>query len=272
MRRAGRVLLVLAAVLVVLMGALWALQRKLIYQPDTARPPAAASVIPGAQDIELTTSDGLELEAWLLPPPGGTDRELAVLFAPGNGGNRAGRSGLGALIAQRGFTVLLLDYRGYGGNPGSPSEEGVALDARAGVKALRDRGFTPQQMIYVGESLGTGVVAELQTEIPPAGVVLRSPFTAFADVASEHFPWVPVRMLLRDEYPVSQNLAKTDVPVTVIYGDRDTIVPTALSKQVAADAPNLVEELEVRGNHNDSVMYGPQVADAVARLADEVAP
>ncbi len=114
------------------------------------------------------------------------------------------------------------------------------------------------------------MVAALQAERPPAGVVLRSPFTTLADVGSHHYPWLPVRTLLSDRYPVVEHLASSDVPVTVIYGDRDSVVPTRLSAQVADQVPKLAERLVLPGaDHNDAVMFGDQVADAVARLADQ---
>lgn len=260
---------------VLLVGALWAFQRKIIYQPDTSAPPPAHLVLPGAQDVTLHTDDGVQLQAWLVPAGAGADTYVdtgyAVLYAPGNGGNRQGRASIAALLADRGLTVLLLDYRGYGGNPGSPSESTNTLDLLAGVQALADAGFGLQRVVYFGESIGGGVVANAQVQQPPAGIVLRSPFTDLADVASRVLPWLPVRWLLKDTYPVVERLSQSDVPITVIYGDDDSIVPTALSKQVATAVPNLFEELEVDGDHNDEVMFGPQVADAVARLVADLA-
>ena len=100
--------------------------------------------------------------------PRGT-RRMAVLVAPGNGGNRAGRAGLAEELSRRGLAVLLMDYRGYGGNPGSPSEEGLAADAVAAIEALAELGYPPERTIYFGESLGSGVVAALQARRPPAG-------------------------------------------------------------------------------------------------------
>ncbi len=102
---------------------------------------------------------------------------MAVLVAPGNAGNREGRAGLAEELSRRGLAVLLMDYRGYGGNPGSPSEDGLAADADAAAEALKELGYPAQRTIYFGESLGTGVVAALQSRHPPAGMVLRSPFT-----------------------------------------------------------------------------------------------
>jgi len=269
--RRVRVLLLLVVVVGMVVGAMWALQRRLIYFPDATNVPPAGEVVGGARDITLHTEDGLELDAWFVPADADPDLRMAVLLAPGNGGNRLGRADFAEELSRRGLAVLLLEYRGYGGNPGSPSEEGLVADARAGAGALEALGFPPERTIYFGESLGTGVVAALQAKRPPAGLVLRSPFTDLAEVGSHHYPWLPVRLLLRDRFPVLEHLKRSDVPVTVVYGDRDAVVPSRLSAQVAAEAPTLVEEVVLPGaDHNDAVMFGPPVADAVARLAKKV--
>jgi pimeloyl-ACP methyl ester carboxylesterase len=196
---------------------------------------------------------------------------MAVLVAPGNGGNRADRAGLAEELRRRGLAVLLMDYRGYGGNPGSPTEQGLASDAMAAVDALEGLGYPPERIIYFGESLGSGVVAALQLRRPPAGLVLRSPFTELADVGARHYPWLPVRLLLRDRFPVTDYLGGSEVPVIVIYGDIDQVVPTELSARVADEAPVLVERVVIAGaDHNDTVMFGPRVARAVAHLAAKV--
>lgn len=263
----GLVLLVGVAV-----GMLTALQRQLIYFPDSTTVPPAGEVIRGARDLTLHTSDGLALGAWFVPASPASDTHLAVLVAPGNGGSRSGRAGLATELSRRGLSVLLMDYRGYGGNPGSPSEDGLARDAMAAALALEELGYPAERTIYFGESLGAGVVAALQARRPPAGVVLRSPFTELADVAAHHYPWLPVRQLLKDTFPVTSLLSVSEVPVTVIYGDRDSVVPTELSARVADEAGSLVERVVIRGaDHNDEVMFGPVVADAVAGLATTVA-
>jgi fermentation-respiration switch protein FrsA (DUF1100 family) len=247
--------------------ALWALQRQLIFFPDTMAVPPAAQVIDGAQDVTLSTADGLELDAWFVPAAptaGQEDRGLAVLLAPGNGGNRLGRAPLAERLSERGFAVLLMDYRGYGGNPGSPSEQGIVLDADAAVVALTGLGYPPARTVYLGESLGTGVVAALARRAPPAAMVLRSPFTDLADVGSHHYPWLPVRLLLTDRFDVVENVRKTDVPVVVVYGDEDSVVPARLSAAVADAAPRLVAEVVLEGvDHNDPVMFGEPVVEAV---------
>lgn len=249
----------------------WALQRQLIYFPDARPVPAAADVIAGARDVTLYTTDGLELGAWFVPSAGAADTGMAVLVAPGNGGSRTARAEFAEELSRRGLGVLLMDYRGYGENPGRPSEDGLAADADAATQALKELGYPPHRTLYFGESLGSAVVAALQTRHPPAGIVLRSPFTELADVGAHHYPWLPVRALLRDRFRVVEHLAASDVPVTVIYGDHDSVVPPGLSASVADHAPSLAERVVMAdADHNDPVMYGPQVASAVVRLADSV--
>src|SRR5688572_6770982 len=237
--RRGLFAVVLLAGTVVAM--LWTLQRQLIYFPDPTPVPPAADVIAGARDVTLHTADGLELGAWFVPATGPVDTGMAVLVAPGNGGNRAGRAVLAQELSRRGLAVLLMDYRGYGGNPGNPSEDGLAADADAAAEALVELGYPARRTLYFGESLGTGVVAALQARRPPAGMVLRSPFTELADVGAHHYPWLPVRIFLRDRFEVTSRLSGSAVPVTVIYGDRDSVIPSALSAKVADEATTLVE-------------------------------
>ena len=159
-------LFVLAALLA-LLALLWALQRRLIYLPFPAAMPPAATLLAGAREVTLQTVDGIELGAWFLPAGG-----MSVLVAPGNAGNRSLRAPLAAALARHGLGVLLFDYRGYGGNRGRPTEAGLARDVRAALRFLAaDAGLPRERLLYYGESLGAGVVAELATEYPPG----RSP-------------------------------------------------------------------------------------------------
>src|SRR3954471_19575367 len=260
------VVVVLLAVLVT--GALWALQRRLVYFPDAGPAAPAAAVLPGAREVELHTADGLALAAWFLPAA--DPAAPAVLVANGNGGNRSLRAPLAAALRQAGLAVLLFDYRGYAGNPGSPSEAGLALDVRAARSFLvDDAGVPAARLLYLGESLGAAVVTELATEHPPAGLVLRSPFIDLAAVGAVHYPFLPVRALLRDRYPVAERIATIRVPTTVVLGDADSIVPPAQSRAVAAAAAGLHRLVEVPGAvHNDRVLLdGDALVDAVVELA-----
>ncbi len=260
----------LTATLVV--AALWMFQRRLIYLPDRASVPPAASVLADGVDAVLRTDDGLTLQAWYLPPPA-VACAAVFLVAPGNAGNRLGRTGLARALAGAGFGVLLMEYRGYGGNPGSPSETGLAADARAALRYLTDQaGVTTGRIVYFGESLGAAVVTALAADHPPAALVLRSPFMDLAAAATEHYPFLPVRLLLRDRFPVAELVGSQSVPLTVIYGTSDSVVPATQSVDVAAAAGGPVETFAVQGaDHNDpALVAGPQVTDAARRAAAHV--
>ncbi|WP_433021934.1 alpha/beta hydrolase [Kribbella sp. CA-294648] len=268
-----KVAVVAAAVVLLILALIWGLQRHLIYLPDTTTAGSAALALPGAQDVVLEADDGVRLGVWLVPA-GEPDRGIAVLVANGNAGNRAGRAPLARALAAEGLTVLLFDYRGYGGNEGGPSERGFARDVRAAQQYLtRETGLPPNRILYFGESLGAAVVTELATEIPPGGLVLRSPFVDLASVGRVHYPFLPVRQLLRDHYPLAEQLASVKVPVVVIYGADDSIVPPEQSRRVADAAPMLHKQVEIpAADHNDAVLvHGPAVVAAVAELAGQVA-
>lgn len=269
MLRAALVLVVVLFVLVVaLLTTVWLLQRRLIYFPDTAVAPAG-SALPGAQEITLRTEDGLALDAWHVAPTG-ADRGITVLVMPGNAGSRAARAPLARRLAAKGFTVLLLDYRGYGGNQGRPTENGLITDARAARAYLLNRGVPAQHLIYFGESLGAAVATRLAAEQPhPGGLLLRSPFTSLADVGSWHYPLLPVRLLLRDRFPVTKLIGQVRVPTVVVYGSADTVVPPEQSTAVASAAGGPVRVLEVVGaDHNDAALVeGNEVITAVLDLA-----
>jgi pimeloyl-ACP methyl ester carboxylesterase len=264
---------VVLVLLVVVLAVLWSVQRRLIYFPSRAAPLAVA----GAHDVALDTSDGLRLSAWLVPAAATpaaapADQPVAVLVTPGNAGNRADRLPLAAALADAGLTVLLLDYRGYGGNPGSPSEEGLARDARAGWNYLTGHGFPPGRIVLFGESLGAAVAVRLAAEVagpPPRGLVLRSPFASLTAVGREHYPFLPVGALLRDRYEVAEQIGRVRVPTIVVYGTADTVVPPAQSRTVARVAANLADVVTVDGaDHNDPVLgAGRATVDAVVRLA-----
>ncbi|GID94707.1 alpha/beta hydrolase [Amorphoplanes digitatis] len=268
-----RLTLVTLVLLALLIAALWVLQRRLIYLPDRASPPPASQVLSGARDVTLHTADGLRLTAWLIAPsPGIPDQQTAVLVAPGNAGHRQARAPLAAALSARGLTVLLVDYRGYGGNPGDPSEQGLAHDIRAARTYLVEQaGIRPERLLYYGESLGAAVVTALAAEHPPAGLILRSPFTDLPAAGQEHYPFLPVRLLARDHFPVTDLIRQITAPTLVIYGTADTIVPPAQSLTVAQEAAGRVRVLAVEGaDHNDaSLRDGDQLVDAIADLAAE---
>jgi len=260
-----RMVVIVAVVATGVLGLLWSQQRRLIYFPSPGPVPSATTVSVDARDVVLRTADGLELGAWYFPAPGGRPSP-AVLVSNGNGGDRSGRVALAVSLRRLGMAVLLFDYRGYGGNPGRPSEEGLALDIRAAHDWLREQpDVDPARMVYFGESLGAAVALELVVERPPAALVLRSPFTSLADVARVHYPWLPARWLLLDRYPSIDRIGSLRAPLLIVAGDRDDIVPESQSRRLFDAAPEPKRYVLVPdAGHNDlTLLAGRQMIGAI---------
>jgi uncharacterized protein len=247
-----------------MLSRVWGLQRRLIYFPSPGPVPSAAAVLPTGRDVVLDTEDGIRLGAWYFPGRGG-----AVLVCNGNAGDRSMRVELAVALNGMGLSVLLFDYRGYGGNPGRPSEEGLAADARAAQAWLAAQPeVDPQRIAYFGESLGAAVAVGLAVQQTPAALVLRSPFTSLADVGAVHYPWLPMRLLLLDRYPSIERIASVHAPLLVIAGDRDDIVPLALSRRLydAAVEPKRFVLVPGAGHNDPELLDGRQMLDEVEGL------
>lgn len=260
-----KILGVLAAVLVAFVVVGWLAQRRLIYLPggDPGPPPA------GWSEASLDTADGLALRAWLAEPAPDLDCDQVVIVFPGNAGSRADRVALGEGLVAAGFTVLLVDYRGYGGNPGSPSEAGLLDDARAARAFVDEAGLGGGSVVYFGESLGSGVAVGLAAEAPPDAMVLRSPFTSLADAARHNLRWLPVQWLLRDRFPSLERApGLRGVPALVIAGTADRTVPIDQSRRLAEAMSG--EFLVVEGaDHNDfALVADPALVGSVAGFLD----
>ena len=244
-------LALIAAILVLV----WAGQRAFIYFPTSDLPSPAGAGLPAARVVTFETADGLTLEAWFLEQTPGVLSTFGytVVVFNGNAGHRGHRAGLGAQLAARGLNVLLVDYRGYGGNPGLPSEEGLARDARAALAYLGRRAdVDPTRIVFFGESLGAAVALRLALEYPPAALVLRSPFTSLVDIATQHYPLLPVRWLLKDRYLNLERIARVRSPLLVLAGEDDDIVPIADSAALFDAAPHPKRFVAIPGvGHND---------------------
>jgi hypothetical protein len=196
-----------------------------------------------------------------------------VLIFNGNAGDRSHRVPLAIALADRGFAVLLFDYRGYADNPGSPSEEGLRADARAAADALAARPeVDPERIAYFGESLGAAVAGGLATELPPAALVLRSPPPSIAEMARHHYPYLPIiEALLMDRYPLVEQIGNVQAPVLVIVTENDEIVPARLSRRVFEAALEPKRQVAVSGvHHNDpALLAGEELVAEVVGFLDE---
>jgi fermentation-respiration switch protein FrsA (DUF1100 family) len=259
---------ILTAVLIGLtlgLALIWVGQRRLIYLPFGNMPPAANLGLPRAGDVMFTTDDGVTLHGWFVPAASSPARFTVIMFN-GNAGHRGFRAPLAAALARHGVATLLFDYRGYGENAGRPTEDGLARDARAARAYLMTRtDVDSSRVVYFGESLGAAVALRLSIETPPLALVLRSPFTSLTDVGRHHYPFLPVRWMLRDRYPSLERAASLTCPTLVIAGDRDGIIPIEQSRRlygaIAAEKRLLVI---VGADHNDEALFhGAELLQAV---------
>jgi uncharacterized protein len=200
---------------------LYVVQRALMYFPDPERTSPAAAGLQAAEDILLDTADGEKLVAWHVPPRG--DRAV-VLYLHGNGGALTHRAGRFQALTADGTGLVAIDYRGYGGSTGRPTETGLLIDAETahGFAAAR---YPAARIAVWGESLGTGVAVGLAAERPIGRLVLEAPFTSAVDVAARRYPFVPVRWLMQDQFRSDLRIASVTVPLLVLHGARDTVVP-----------------------------------------------
>ena len=258
------------AIVVAVVALIAVAQRRLIYFPAIAVPSLADAGLDGGEAITFATSDGLRLGAWWIPASGPPARVTVVVFN-GNAGNRAYRVPLAASLRRHGVQVLLTDYRGYGGNPGAPTEQGLADDARAALRYLDSRPDVDRaRLVYFGESLGSAVALRLAVEHPPAALILRSPFTSLTDIGRHHYPWLPVRLLLRDRFASLERAPQLRSPVLVIGGTRDTIVPIEDTRRLyaAIPPPKTLLELPQADHNDDELLAGDEMMRSILTLLE----
>jgi fermentation-respiration switch protein FrsA (DUF1100 family) len=234
-------------------AALYAFQDRLIYFPDPTPPPAPALLgLERTRPVAVRTEDGLGLLGWRVAAA--RPDAPVVLYLHGNGGSLAHRAIRVRQFQAQGWGALFVQWRGYGGNPGQPGEEGLARDARAGLALLAAEGIAPSRIVIWGESLGTGPAVRLAAERPEAmsALVLESPYTSLLDLARRHYPVLPAGLLLRDRYDSLSRIGQVRVPILVLAGAQDQLVPAEMSRRLAAaaTAPVQVWEAPLAG-HND---------------------
>jgi uncharacterized protein len=243
-------------------------QRKLMYFPDTTRWAPASVGLTRAEEVVLDTADGEKVIAWHVAPRG---EQPVVIYFQGNGGGLNLRAGRFQRLTADGTGLIALCYRGYGGSSGQPTEAGLLLDAAAAYQ-FATKHYPPDRIVLWGESLGTGVAVALAAERPVGRVLLESPFTSTADIAAAAYPFLPVRLLMQDQFRSDERIAKVTAPVLVLHGARDTVVPIGYGERLYAliRAPKRFVRLP-QASHNDHDEYGAleQVRGFIAgRTAD----
>ena len=266
----GSVLAVIGIGYALVVGGLFLVQRNLLYFPADGVPAPAETVVPEMVVVSLTTADGLELDSLYAPADAGRP---TIVYYCGNGGHIGMRDAKVRSYLDAGFGVLLVGYRGYGDNPGSPTEEGFYADGRAALGFLRESGVDPRMWVLYGESLGGGVAVQMafeqtQTGDPVGAVVLEAPFTSVGDVAQAHYPFIPARWLVRDRFDSASKIARVGSRVYIVHGESDRIVPVRYGRRLFAAAPEPKEMRIVSGaGHND--LYDFDVPEGVIAFLDQ---
>jgi uncharacterized protein len=208
--------------------ALYAYQRNLQYFPDTQRRSPAEVGAAGFVEVTLRTADGLDLIAWYKPAPAG---RATILYFHGNGGSVSTRWDKNMAYAEK-FGVLAVDYRGYGGNPGEPSEESFVADGLAAYDWLVAKGIASEKILMLGESIGTGVAVQVAAAKPVRAVALEAPYANAVDIGAERYWFMPVRLLMKDQFRSSDHIQKIKAPLFIIHGNKDRVVPFAQGRKL----------------------------------------
>jgi fermentation-respiration switch protein FrsA (DUF1100 family) len=274
---------VAGAVVLLVVLLLLLFQGRMVWLPSGAPDGTPALLQIPYRDVTLRTRDGVALHSWLLTAE--KPRGL-VVYCHGNGGSIGDRIEAGAALRELGLTTLLFDYRGYGGNGGSLSEEGTYLDAEAAFDFVAALPAEPGAaaaaklpILVFGESLGGAVAVELARRRPLAGLVTESTFTSIDDMGARLYPFLPVRWILRIHYASLDKVADVKCPWLLLHSPEDEIVPfshgerlfaaaTAAAQAAGRPSPRFAALL---GGHNEGgFLVSPDGRAALESFLDSV--
>ncbi|VBB69728.1 hypothetical protein RIEGSTA812A_PEG_1201 [invertebrate metagenome] len=216
-----------------LVGVMHTMQRSFMYYPHPIMTSPVESGVPEMQAVHLSSSDALTLTSWYAPPRAG---QPTVLYCHGNAGNIATRAFKVKPFLKDGYGVILVGYRGYGANPGAPTEAGLYADAQAALRYLLTQGIVQDHIVIYGESLGSGIAVHLATVYHPGALILEAPFTSAIDVAQLTYWYLPVQQLMKDRFDSINRIRHVNAPVLMLHGKRDGVVPITLGKRLFAAA------------------------------------
>ena len=258
-KRAARSLLVMYVGVCL---AMMLLERRLVYQPPPRRfAPLTSS---SCEDVWFSAADGTKLHGVFFPAP---ESQTVVLYCHGNGEDVAQGLSLGnRLRSQLGANVFLFDYRGYGRSDGTPDEDGVLQDGLAAQRWLAERSqCRPDQIVLIGRSLGGGVATNLAARQGARGLVLQNTFADMSATAATHYPWLPVRWLMRNRYPSEQRISTYQGPLLQSHGTADRLVPYSHGRRLFDACPSEDKQFFTieGGGHND-----PEPPEYEAALQD----
>lgn len=242
------------------LGALAFLEPALVF-PAPTEPLPAGRLPSGVISVHFEAADGTRLRALFWEAAGDAP---TVLYFPGNGTD-ASRTVLALEpLREWGLGGLVLDYRGYGESSGSPSEEGILLDATAAWEFLtQEKGIHPGNTVLWGHSLGSGPATWLATKRSPRLLVLESAYTALPEVAARRFPMFPIRAVMKTRFPNAERLKNVSAPVLIAHSRSDTMIPFEHAEALQRAASNVDPVLAFRGGHDASALHDPATQSTV---------
>lgn len=243
----------IAAYLVICAAAYFG-HRMFMYFPDPARIPPEAAGLESVEEVEFAAADGTKLVSWYAPAQEG---KPTILYFHGNAANAANRAPKIDMMLESGFGVFYLNNRGYGGSGGSPTEANNVADAIAAYDYVRGLGVPPDKIVTFGESLGSGQAVRLAAARPVAAVVLEAPLTSTVEVGRSIYFWLPLSLLIADQYNVERDIARVTAPLLILHGEQDEVIPVDMGRRIynAANQPKRIEVVR-DGRHNDLFDHG----------------
>ncbi len=219
------------------------------------------------EEVWLRTEDDIMINAWFFEQ---RQSDKVVLVFHGNGGNISYNLDLAKGLLEYHFSVLLLDYRGYGESKGKPSEEGTYLDSQAALDyLLAQKGYKPDDIILLGRSLGGPIAARLASIAHPRALVLDSTFTSLKDIGSEIYPFLPVRRFFKFEYDTLAYVRRTNVPVLIIHSAEDDYISFEHAQKIFEAVKTKKSLIEIKGNHNSSFVTSQDIyLEAIRNFID----
>ncbi|WP_020177926.1 alpha/beta fold hydrolase [Methylopila sp. M107] len=221
--------------------AMFMAQKSFLFHPTPVTGSPDVYGLGGFQRVTITTEDGAALVGWFHDNP---SREKALVYFYGNADALPPYAGFFDRLARSGYSVLAVNYRGYGGSTGAPSEQGFYRDGDAALRFLAGR-VSAEKITVMGRSIGSGVAVDLAARNPVGLLVLISPFTSIPNVASKLFWWLPVNLLMTERFASNDKIKAVRAPVLVIHGDADTLIPPEEGRRLyeAANEPKRLEIL-----------------------------
>ena len=226
------IVLALASFYVLLLTIVFFFQRNLLYHPsvDNYIKNNVKIELPEIEKVTISTDDKIDLVGWFYN--NNLEKFKTILFFHGNAGSLENRIYKLKHYKDLNVNFLIIARRGFSGNKGKPSEKGLYEDAKGAIKWLKNKGINEQNIILYGESLGTGVAVEIAQKKNYAGIILESPFTSMIDMGKKYYPFFPVRFLLQDKFESYKKINKIFVPVLIIHGKVDKIVPFDMGQKM----------------------------------------